>query len=260
MLCATTVVIWDTKNACKNSKHLKSSSGKHQRRKAVHYVEDEDLQDLSDDHDNYIARLELNTLTSKYILWIQLKIIGITMKMELETGSTISVMSEEEFKRKFRDQKFKTADIILRMLSGEHILPVSFMDVQVGGTKQTLPLYIVEKGVSALRPTNGSEITDNYKDVFVDEVVTVKGIKGFTAKLTLRDTCNKPKYVKARTVSFSLRSRVKELNRPEAEGTLTKVQHRDLATPFVPALKKNGSIRICGDFRVTLNPILNIDQ
>lgn len=106
MLCATNVVIWDTKNACKNSKHQISSSGKHQRRKAVHYVEDEDPQDLSDDHDNYIASLERNTLTSKYILWIQLKIIGITMKMELETGSTISVMSEEEFKGKFRDQKF----------------------------------------------------------------------------------------------------------------------------------------------------------
>lgn len=149
------------------------------------------------------------------------------------------------------------------MLSGEHIQPVSYMDVQVGGTKQTLPLYIVEKGVSALRPTNVSEITDNYKDVFVDEVVTVKGIKGITAKLTLRDTytqSNKPKYVKTRTVSFFLRSRVKELNRSEAEGTLTNVQHRDLATPIVPALKKNGSIRICGDFRVTLNPLLNIDQ
>lgn len=146
------------------------------------------------------------------------------------------------------------------MLSGEHIQPVSYMDVQVGGTKQTLPLYIVEKGVSALRPTNVSEITDNYKDVFVDEVVTVKGIKGITAKLTLRDTCNKPKYVKTRTVSFFLRSRVKELNRSEAEGTLTNVQHRDLATPIVPALKKNGSIRICGEFRVTLNPLLNIDQ
>lgn len=38
------------KSACKNSKPQMPSSRKHQRRKAVHYVEDEDPQDLSDDH------------------------------------------------------------------------------------------------------------------------------------------------------------------------------------------------------------------
>lgn len=107
-----------------------------------------------------------------------------------------------------------------------------------------------------MKPTSVSEIIDKYKDVFVDEVGNVKGI---TAKLTLRE--NKPKYVKARPVPFSLRTKVeKELDRLEVEGTLTKVQHSDWATPIVPVLKKNGSIRICGDFKVTLNPLLNVDQ
>lgn len=51
-----------------------------------------------------------------------------------------------------------------------------------------------------------------------------------------------------------------ELKRLEAEGNLTRVQHSDWATPIVPVLKKNGSIRISGDFKVTLNPLLNVDQ
>lgn len=268
------------KKACKTSKPQMPTSGKHERRKPVHYVEN-DPQDVSDD--NYIASLELNNLTSADIIWIHLKINGMRMKMELDTGSAISVMAEEEFRRKFRDLKLKTADITLRTYSGEHIKPVGYMDVEVeyGGTKQTLPLYIVEKGgpallgrdwlrkiqldwrlikdthaISTVKPTSVSEIIDKYKDVFVDEVGTVKGI---TAKLTLRE--NKPKYVKARTVPFSLRTKVEEeLQRLEAEGTLTKVQHSDWATPIVPVLKKNGSIRICGDFKVTLNPLLNVDQ
>lgn len=103
-----------------------------------------------------IASLELNNLTSTDIIWIQLKINGIIMKMELDTGSAISVMAEEEFRRKFRDQKLKTADITLRTYSGEHIKPVGYIDVQVeyGGTKQTLPLYIVEKGGPALLGRN----------------------------------------------------------------------------------------------------------
>ena len=51
-----------------------------------------------------------------------------------------------------------------------------------------------------------------------------------------------------------------ELDRLEQEGTLTKVQHSDWATPIVPVLKKNGQVRICGDFKVTLNPMLKVDQ
>ncbi|XP_048775178.2 uncharacterized protein K02A2.6-like [Ostrea edulis] len=108
----------------------------------------------------------------------------------------------------------------------------------------------------SVKVTSISEILDKYKDVFNDDVRTLKGI---TVKLSLKE--NKPKYVKARTVPFSLRAKVEEeLERLEPEGTLTKVQHSEWATPIVPVLKKNGSVRICGDFKVTLNPVLNVDQ
>lgn len=92
--------------------------------------------------------------------------------------------------------------------------------------------------------------------MFSDEIGTVKVL---TAKLSLK--VNKPKYVKARTVSFSFRVKVEEdHDRLEAEGTLTKVQHCDWATPIVSLLKKNGSVRICRDFKVTLNQLLNVNQ
>ncbi|XP_062582729.1 uncharacterized protein K02A2.6-like [Saccostrea cucullata] len=251
-----------------------------QRKKTVNFVAD-DSQDPSDD--NYIASLELNNLARKDIIWIQLKINGKTMKMELDTGSAVSVMAKGEFREKFGNLNLKTPDITLRTYSGEHIKPVGYIDVLVeyDDTKETLPLYVVRKGgpallgrdwlkeiqldwkvikethaVNTVNPPNISEILEKYKDVFSDDVGTVKGI---TAKLSLKE--NKPKYVKARTVPFSLRAKVEEeLDRLEAEGTLTKVQHSDWATPIVPVLKKNGSVRICGDFKVTLNPLLNVDQ
>jgi hypothetical protein len=94
----------------------------------------------------------------------------------------------------------------------------------------------------------------NTKTYFNNEVGTVKVI---TAKLSLNE--NKPKYMKAITLPFSLRAKVGELDMLEAEGTLTKVQHSEWATFIVPVLKNNGSVRICSDYKVTLNPVLNVD-
>lgn len=151
------------------------------------------------------------------------------------------------------------------------------MQVEYDDFTQTLLLYVVHKGGPALlgrdwlkkiqldwkvikethsvhteKSTNISELLEKYKDVFCYDVRSVKGI---TAKLSPKE--NKPKYVKARAVPFSLRAKVEEeLDRLEAEGT--KVQHSDWATPIVPVFKKNGSVRICGVF--TLNPLLLVDQ
>ena len=78
--------------------------------------------------------------------------------------------------------------------------------------------------------------------------------------LTLRDGAQ-PKFLKARPLPYALRDRVGlELDRLEQDGILTKVSHSDWATPVVPIPKKDGSVRICGDFKVTVNPQLKVDQ
>ena len=38
------------------------------------------------------------------------------------------------------------------------------------------------------------------------------------------------------------------------------VKFSDWATPIVPVPKADGSVRICGDFKVTIKPVLQIDK
>ena len=78
--------------------------------------------------------------------------------------------------------------------------------------------------------------------------------------LDLRDDAS-PKFVKARPLPYALRDRVtSELDRLERDGIITKVTWSDWATPIVPVIKKDGSVRLCGDFKVSVNPQLKVDQ
>ena len=85
-------------------------------------------------------------------------------------------------------------------------------------------------------------------------------IQGFKAKLTVKADAH-PKFCKARSVPFSIKQRVaEELDRLEQEGIVERVMHSDWATPIVPVPKKDGTFRICGDYKVTVNPALEVNQ
>lgn len=43
-------------------------------------------------------------------------------------------------------------------------------------------------------------------------------------------------------------------------GVIEKVQYSDWAAPVVPVPRSNGGIRICGDYRVTINSALEVNQ
>ncbi|XP_024064460.2 LOW QUALITY PROTEIN: uncharacterized protein K02A2.6-like, partial [Terrapene carolina triunguis] len=70
-----------------------------------------------------------------------------------------------------------------------------------------------------------------------------------------------PKYLKARTVPYAFRPKVEaDLERLVTNGVLIPVTHSPWATPIVPIVKKDGSLQICGDFKVTVNPVLCAEQ
>ncbi|GFU07126.1 transposon Tf2-9 polyprotein [Trichonephila clavipes] len=59
---------------------------------------------------------------------------------------------------------------------------------------------------------------------------------------------------RVRTVPFALKGRVEnEIDRLEREGIIENVDSSEWATPVVPVVKTDGSIRLCADYSVTLN-------
>ena len=69
------------------------------------------------------------------------------------------------------------------------------------------------------------------------------------------------RFCKARTVPYAMREKVEEeLNRLVAEGTLEPVDYSDWAAPIVAVMKSDcKSVRICGDFRMTVNPVSKLN-
>ncbi|XP_046399364.1 uncharacterized protein K02A2.6-like [Ischnura elegans] len=71
----------------------------------------------------------------------------------------------------------------------------------------------------------------------------------------------KPVYCPPRALAFALRNKVdEELDRLVRVGILHPVDFSAWATPIVPVAKNDGSVRICGDFKITLNPNLQIER
>ncbi|XP_039764231.1 uncharacterized protein LOC120636739 [Pararge aegeria] len=63
-----------------------------------------------------------------------------------------------------------------------------------------------------------------------------------------------PIFCKARPIPLALRIPVeRELRRLEDESIIVKVERSDYGTPIVPIIKRDGSIRICGDYNITVN-------
>lgn len=63
-----------------------------------------------------------------------------------------------------------------------------------------------------------------------------------------------PVALKARHLPFALTSKVEdEINHLVKLGHLEKIDVSEWATPIVPVIKSDGSVKICGNFKLTLN-------
>ena len=94
---------------------------------------------------------------------------------------------------------------------------------------------------------------EEFAEVFQDELGVLRGIE---ATVAINESAT-PRFHKVHPVPFALKERVeRQLQQQVQEGELVPVDRSDWAAPIVVVHKKDGGIRICGDFKVSINPVL----
>uniref|UniRef100_A0A8C5PIS1 Gypsy retrotransposon integrase-like protein 1 n=1 Tax=Leptobrachium leishanense TaxID=445787 RepID=A0A8C5PIS1_9ANUR len=218
---------------------------------------------------------------------VQVTIEGKRLKMDVDTGPAVSVITQKQWKQLQIHATVRPTPIKLQTYSMQVLHPLGCAKVKVSykGQAKRLPLYILRNGGPPLfgrdwithlgmpdiikNPCNTLTVPSGHDDgwveslkqrfpeVFVDELGK---IKNDCVRLKLKPDAH-PKFFKAWTVPFALRAGVDaELIRLEEQGVISKVERSAWASPIVPVKKSNGELRICGDFRMVLNSQLEVDQ
>lgn len=202
-----------------------------------------------------------------------------SVTMEVDTGASVSIMSEAMYHKLWPGRSLSTSSIRLQTYSKEPIPVVGGTEVQVAYEGQTakLPLVVVKGEGPTLMGRNWlsqirlnwsqihytssqglHEILGKYGEIFQEGLGT---FKDYEARIEV-DPDAVPQFCKARTLPYSMRQQVEEeLDRLVAEGTLERIDHSDWAAPIVAVLKSDRkSVRICGDFRMTVNPVSKLNR
>ena len=85
-------------------------------------------------------------------------------------------------------------------------------------------------------------------------------IKRYKASIQVREGAQ-PLFLKARPFPYALKEKMEqELQRLEDERIICKVSQSDWVAPVVLVLKNDGSLRVCGDYKMTVKQCADVDS
>ena len=200
---------------------------------------------------------------------------------DVDTGSPITVITERVWRGLLGSPRLLKSEITVHSYSG-HPLKVlgSFQSlVAFKGRKEMLLVYVASGTGSCLFGRDAlekfdvdwsihhvgsssiearlAEVLGRHRGLFKEELGLVTRVR---ASVRL-DPAARPVFCKSRPVPLAMRSRIeRELERHVQNNVARKVQHSDWAMPIVPVPKPDGTVRIAGDYSVTLNRSMKIEH
>ena len=211
---------------------------------------------------------------------VQVMANGKEMTMELDTGAAVSIISDCTRKALFPHQKVHKSSLILKTYTEEPMKVLGNLHVRVQYESQEakLVLVVVEgngpslfgrnwlkylrlnwSNIAVVRSTKLKlhTLLHLHESLFKDELGT---IEPYQATLHVQ-TEAAPRFFKPRPVPFAIKDAIgQELDRLEKQGIIEKVTHSEWAAPIIAVPKRDRKFHICGDYKVTINPVLSVDQ
>lgn len=208
---------------------------------------------------------------------VNVEIENKSVKMEIDTGSPISAISENVFREYFSHRKLNKNELSLKSYDGSVLNPLGYVKVSAkyNDCTKLLDLYVFANGGLPILGRNWIKELDislSFNKVYDSDVEQLcndfpnvfSGRLGtFTKrKISLKvkpDTI--PIYCKPRPVPFALLGKVEEeIDNLVKLGILEPIDISDWGTPIVAVSKPDGTVRVCGDFSVTINPNLQVER
>lgn len=221
---------------------------------------------------------------------VPIKVGSKVINFEVDTGSPVTLINSDDFSRLNINCPLQKTNVVFRAYTNETFAPLGMLKVPVscGQYKSVEDLYVVPAPYAAiagrvwLRHLNIVNIRKNllsqdspnvisqvaplspeklkqsilsqYEDVFQEKVGCVPNFK-CTLRLKTADVC--PVFLKPRPIPYSLQSKVEsELEMMEKAGIIEKVHYSEWGSPLVCVPKPDGNVRLCVDYKATVNPHL----
>lgn len=213
--------------------------------------------------------------------------------MQVDTGACKTVIHKNDYDLYFHNFELRKCNVKLKSVSGEMLSVIGAIKIYAKNLKKDLYLVVIQSDnyfspligrnwltvlfpkwqnmfkinkVSKLQDEDNSQekqqlissIKSKYKQVFSND--RSSHILDMQAKLKLKDGAH-PIFHKAYSIPYSKKKEVEEeLLNLEKSGILEKVTHSDWASPIVVVQKKDKKIRLCVDYKVTLNKMLDTEH
>ncbi|XP_055699702.1 uncharacterized protein K02A2.6-like [Phlebotomus papatasi] len=259
-----------TCHKCKKTGHIAPAcpnKGKSQKKVQAVLVKED-----SQESDGEVASINVIGTSNRSL---ELEIDGKTVYMDVDSGASNTVMCLEQWKKLKSPQKLKQTDLKLQtwLKRGVDIVGQATVTVKVGDRVVNLPLIITKSGgnsllgrnwfqplgiyvhvpkINALESNAVESVLTKYHRIFRDEL---GAHSGRTVEIQLIEGVQ-PVFLKHRQVPIPRREAVEqELDKLVEQGVLEPVEFSEWATPICAVKKPDGSVRICGDYRATINPV-----
>ncbi|KAG1937540.1 retrotransposable element [Pimephales promelas] len=200
-----------------------------------------------------LACVQTDALKKVKPLTVELIVNGRLINFEIDTGCSVSLMSEEMYKVIWKDSeapKLRLTKIKLRTYTGEPLGIVGVADVEVKYQQQEkiMPLVIVKgTGPCLLGRSWLEELQMQWSE-----------IKLVQSEMTLQQVLFQHAEVFKEELG-TLRVE-EEINRLLRDKIISPVKYSEWAAPVVPILKPDGSVRLCGDYKLTVNRVSTLEQ